>query len=179
MKEKFARTMVVIFLGGLVWITLFSLSSAQQLKIGWVDMARIEKEFKEFTEAEAAYEKELEVMDASWIVKRDSMEQKIVDFQNELEKQRSMLTENAIQQKENQLRQMMQEYEFSRNQMLAEAEKRKQEISKPLYDKIEAVSRLIALKNDYAYIINQTFPLILYAKDEYDITNKVLEELNK
>jgi outer membrane protein len=179
MRKTFARTMVIAFLGGLFWIALFSSGSAQQLKIGWVDMARIEKEFKEFTEAEAAYEKEMEVLDERWIVKRDSMEQKIVDFQNELEKQRPMLTEKAIKQKEDQLRQMMQEYELSRNQMLDEAEQRKQEISKPLYDKIEAASRLIALRNNYGYILNSSFPLIVYAKDEYDITNQVLEELNK
>ena len=36
-----------------------------------------------------------------------------------------------------------------------------------------------ALKENYTYVLDSTAGSVLYAKDELDITNRVLTELNK
>jgi Skp family chaperone for outer membrane proteins len=92
------------------------------------------------------------------------------------------MRQEAIDQLREKLLVKQKEYQDFANQVMGqdgEAAKKEYELSKPLMDKINAVIRLIALKENYAYVLDSTAGTVLYAKDELDITNKVLAELNK
>ncbi|NIT55300.1 MAG: OmpH family outer membrane protein, partial [Aliifodinibius sp.] len=49
----------------------------------------------------------------------------------------------------------------------------------PLYDKIDSVIKQISEEEDYDMVFDVVQGVILYAKPEYDITDRVLDELNK
>jgi outer membrane protein len=178
MKKAIVRTVTVILLGGLVWGTLFSSSLAQQIKIGYVDVVRLKKEYKEFVETEAKFEKEMAV----WQVKADSMQNEMQELAERLEKQNLMLTEQAKNEIREKLLVKQNEYQMFVNQVMGpdgEAAKKEYELSKPLIEKINTVIKLIALKENYTYILDSTAGSVLYADEKYDLTDKVLAELNK
>ncbi len=57
--------------------------------------------------------------------------------------------------------------------------KKNLELTQPLYDKIDQVIQKIGQAEGYDYILDVVQGVVLYAKPEYDITDRVLEELNK
>jgi outer membrane protein len=58
-------------------------------------------------------------------------------------------------------------------------EKKNSEMTKPLLDRINAILEKIAVEENYAYIFDAVNANIAYAKPQYDLTDKVLAELNK
>jgi outer membrane protein len=176
----------VIILAGLIWglwvffppLAGFSTSFAQQLKIGYVDVQRLKAEYKEYVAAQEKFNKLM----AGWQAKADSMQKGMQELSDKLEKQNLLLSEQAKNEIREQLLVKQNEYQLFVNQVMGtegEAAEKEYELSKPLIDKINAVIRLIALKENYAYVLDSTAGTVLFAKDELDITNKVLAELNK
>jgi len=178
MKKGIIKTLVTFLLGGLLWVSMLSTGMAQQLKIGYVDVVRLKKEYKEFMEAEAKYEKLMAV----WQVKADSMQNAIKEMSDKLEKPSPLLTEQGKNDLREKLLVRQNEYQMFVSQVMGqdgEAAKKEVELSKPLIDKINTTIRLIALKGNYAYVLDSTAGSVLYAAEAYDLTDQVLAELNK
>lgn len=178
MRKVVARTAVVIFVGAMIWSVLTSSGFAQQLKIGYVDVVRLKQEYKEFQAAEAEFEKYMAVVQA----KADSMQQEMQLLAERLEKQDLMLTEQAKSDIREQLLVKQNEYQMFANDVMGnngEAAQKEYELSKPVIEKINTAIKLIALKGNYAYILDSTAGTVLYGDDKYDITAQVLMELNK
>jgi outer membrane protein len=178
MRKTVTRTIVVILLGGMAWGALVSTSWAQQLKIGYVDVPRLKQEYKEYQQAEARFEKQMVV----WQAKADSMQQQMQELADKLEKQNLMLTEQAKNDIRQELLARQNEYQLFLNEVMGpdgEAASREYELSKPLIETINTVIKLIALKGNYTFILDSTAGTVLYADEKYDITGKVIAELNK
>jgi len=159
-------------------VLLSSVSSAQQLKIAYVDVQRLKAEYKEYVQAQEKFNKLMVI----WQAKADSMQNEMQELADRLEKQNLLLSEQAKNEIREQLVVKQNEYQVFANQVMGpegEAAQKEYELSKPLIDKINAVIRLIALKENYAYVLDSTAGTVLYGQDELDITNKVLAELNK
>ena len=58
-------------------------------------------------------------------------------------------------------------------------EKKNAELTKPLLDKINAALEKIAVQDNYAYILDAVNANLAYAKPQYDLTDRVLQELQK
>jgi outer membrane protein len=178
MRKAVIRALVIILLGGVIWGVLISTSPAQELKIGYVDVLRLKQEYKEYQQAEAQFQKQMNV----WQARADSMQQQMQELADKLEKQSLMLTEQAKNDIRQELLVKQNEYQVFVSEVMGpegEAAAKEYELSKPLLEKIETVIKLIALKGNYAYILDRTAGSVLYADEKYDITDKVLVELNK
>ncbi len=169
---------IVVLLGVILWMGLFSTGMAQQLKIGYVDVIRLKKEYKEYVAAEAKYEK----MMAVWQAQADSMQNAMKDIADKLEKPSPMLTEQGKSDLRDKLVAKQNEYQLFANQVMGqdgEAAQKEAELSKPLIDKINTVIKLIALKGNYTFVLDSTAGSVVYANEANDLTDQVLAELNK
>jgi outer membrane protein len=186
MKGNKTRGVRIIILAGflsglLVFSPLpggFSTSFAQQLKIAYVDVQRLKAEYKEYVQAQKEFNKLMEV----WQAKADSMQNDMQELSDRLEKQNLLLSEQAKSEIREQLLVKQNEYQLFVNQVMGpdgEAAQKEYDLSKPLIDKINTTIKLIALRENLTYVLDSTAGSVLYAKDELDITNKVLGELNK
>jgi outer membrane protein len=178
MRKTAIRAAVVILLAGVAWGAVISTSWAQQMRIGYVDVLRLKQEYKEYQQAEVQFEKLMTV----WQAKADSMQQQMQELADKLEKQNLMLTEQAKNDIRQELLVKQNEYQLFLNEVMGpdgEAANKEYELSKPLLEKMETVIKLIALKGNYTYILDRTAGSVLYADDKYDITDKVIAELNK
>jgi outer membrane protein len=178
MRKAVTKAVIVMVLGITFCLVLTSSSLAQQLKIGYVDVVRLKQEYNEYRQAEVRFQKEMEV----WQAKADSMMAEMQELSDRLEKQNMMLTEQAKNEIREKLLVKQNEYQMFVNEVMGpdgEAAKKEFELSKPLIEKINTAIKLIALKGDYTYVLDSTAGSVLYADEKYDITDKVLMELNK
>jgi len=163
---------------GLLLLSWGATTIAQNLKLGYIDSMRIRQEYKGFTDAQAKYDKEV----AEWQKQADQLSKEVSDLQNELESQKLLLSDEKRKEKEDQLQKKKNEYQQYVSQIFGpggKAEQRNTELTKPLLDKINAVLEKIANEGGYDYIFDAANGNIAFAKKEFDLTDAVLEELEK
>ncbi|MDY0039089.1 MAG: OmpH family outer membrane protein [Desulforhabdus sp.] len=110
------------------------------------------------------------------------MEAKAKQFKSlreEYEKKSSILDENARAKKAKELLGKQQEGEKALMESNAELNKLSNELTAPIVDKILEISTNIGKKEKYDFVIEVGKGGIVYANDDYDLTKKIIDELNK
>ena len=117
------------------------------------------------------YEKEKAV-----IVERENELKKLKD---ELEKQRPLLKDEVIKEKDSTLQKKYRDYQLLVKDSEEELRAKDQELSKKLLPEIMKLVQAIGEKEKYTMIIDMgQIPLAYYAK-ENDLTKRVIEEFNR
>jgi outer membrane protein len=144
-------------------------------KIGVIDMRDImvksdagKKAAEEFGKL---YEK-----DKGTIQKREAEMKKLKE---DLDKQRSVLTENAMREKEAAYQKQFRDYQLLVKDSNEELQRRDQELSKKLVPDILKVINIIGDKEKYTLIIDIGSMPVAYVAKENNLTQKVIEEFNK
>jgi len=177
LKNRVLRTIPVL-LTLLAAMCILGAKARAEGKIGYIDSYRIRKEFAEFKEAQTKFDKEVAV----WQAELDSIRQDLEFAAEEYQRQRLILSEEARTRKENELRTAETEFQASTNAVFGpdgQAERMNAELVKPILDKINAVLEKVAIENNYDYIFDAVDGNIAYAKKDFDLTDLVLEELNR
>ena len=168
--------LIVVFLASVV----FTSARAQefQLKIGYIDSQRIFAEFRETQEAERLYKKEVEQWKAEAAVK----EQEIAKLREELQAQSLMLSEEKQKDKKLELDRKLEEYQRFVSETFGEegiAARRNRELTQPIVERINKILERLSEQDGYGLVFDVANANIVYAKKEFDLTDRVLEELNK
>ena len=151
---------------------------AQEGRIGYIDSMRLRNEYKEFADAQTKLDKEVEV----WRVQADSIKKELDSLQADYDNQKLILSEAKKKEKEELLEKKKGELDkFAQDIFLpgGKIETRNAELTKPILEKINTVLEKIAAENNYMLIFDSVNGNIAYAKKALDLTDKVLEELNK
>jgi outer membrane protein len=152
---------------------------AQEIKIGYIDSQRIFAEFRETQEAEKVYKREVE----QWKAEAAAMEQEITKLQEELRAQSLMLSEEKQKEKKLEIDRKLEEYQRFVAETFGEegiAAKRNRELTQPIVERINKILETLSAGPDgFAIVFDVANANIVYAKKELDLTEKVLEELNK
>lgn len=164
------------FLASLAWTP----SSAQEfkLKIGYVDSQRIFSEYRETQEAERVYKQEVD----RWKAEAAAKEQEIVKLREELQAQSLMLSEEKQREKKLELDRKLEGYQRFVAEIFGEegtAAKRNKELTQPIVEKINKILEQLSEADGYSLVFDIANANIVYAKKEFDLTERVLEELNK
>ncbi len=168
---------VLLIMFSLVVVPAISLL-AQEVKIGYIDSIKIFAECKETQEAERVYKKEVE----TWKAQAATMEQEIVKLRDELSAQSLMLSEEKQKEKKLELDRKMQEYQTFMQDTFGDdglAAMRNKELTQPIVDKINVILERIGTEDGYTMIFDISNANIVWAGKELDLTDRVLEELNK
>jgi len=153
-------------------------SYAEELKMGYINSIKIRAEYKEFADAQTKFDKEI----AEFQNQDVAFRQEIDSLQKVLESQSLLLSEAKKKEKEQQLETKKQAYRKFFDEIFGpdgKVEKKNAELTKPILDKINAALEKIANQDGYAFIFDAVNGNIAYAKKTFDITDKVLAELNK
>jgi outer membrane protein len=161
-------------------LSLLPLSSlrAQEVKLGYIDTAKIFAEFKETVDAEALYKKEVE----TWKKKASDMEAELAKMREEIQSQSLMLSEEKQAEKKLLFDKKLKEYNQYMSDVFGDdgqAAKRNKELTQPIVEKINAVIAKLAEDESYTIIFDAAQGNIIYAKKTLDLTDRVMEELNK
>ena len=151
--------------------------SFAELKIGYINSERIINEYQGTKEAQDKFNKEV----ARWEQEASERQKEIKTKKEQLDKQSLLLSAERKKELESQLEQELIEY----NKFLQEkfgqqgdAVKKNEELLKPIMEKVNKILEKIAKDENYDYILDGRYSLV-YAKKAYDITEKVIQVLNK
>lgn len=152
--------------------------SFSQIKIGYIDSGRIFQEYKGMESIKKQFDKE----QAEWQKTAEAKLRELEELRSELESQRLMLSEEALRKKEEEIKNKQSEYEEFIQQIWGpdgRAAKKNVELTKPIVDKINAVLEKLAEEEGFTMIFDIAEGSIVYAKEGLDLTDLVLEELNR
>jgi outer membrane protein len=177
MEESVLRKSILI-------VTLLVLVSSVslvfgQLKIGYVDSQKIMAQFQEAKDAQQKLDQIRGEYQAEY-------ENKVREYQalaQEIDSQSLLLSEEKKKEKLRLLQDKATEidqYKFEKlNPEGGEFYRKNQEIFKPVIEKINLVIQKIGRVEEYDYLFDATSGVLVHALPKYDITDQVLEELNR
>jgi outer membrane protein len=156
-------------------IILSGVSASAADKTGFIDirevMLKSESGKKAAEEFGKLYEKDKSQIQAK--------EADLKKLKEDLDKQRTVLTETAMKEKEAAYQKKFRDYQLLVKDANEELQARDQELSKKLLPEILKVVHNIGITEKYTVIIDiGTIPLAYFAK-ENDLTKRVIEEFNK
>lgn len=170
-KKLFCVSLLVPFF----MIATVGASWAASLKIGYFDIQTIltkstwgQRAKKEFEQKQAKVKAEME-----------GKASRFKQLREEYEKKAPMLDEAARTKKAKELVEKQQEGEKALMQSNAELNKLSNDLTNPIVDKILQIVIDIGKREKYDYIFEVGKGGIVYAKDEYNLTQRVVSELNK
>jgi outer membrane protein len=149
-----------------------------QLKIRYVNSQRILSEYPEAQEIQ----KKLDEIRADYEKEYNDMLQRYETLVKDIENQSLLLSPEKKAEKEKEAQELgmeIEQYRYNKLGPQGELYKKNMEMTQPLYDKIDQIIQKIGETEDYDYILDVVQGVVLFAKPQYDITNRVIEELTK
>jgi len=162
-----------VVLGILGWGTV-----AAQIKIGYVDSQKILSAFPPALDAQ----KKLEVESNKWGQELQKMQEDLKTLQNQLDQQSLLLSEAKKKEKAQQLQDLaikIQQYQNEKWGNNGEFFKRRGELLQPVLDQINNAINKVGDEEAYDFIFDSVAGNVLFAKDKYNLTDKILKELEK
>ncbi len=158
-------------------LVIFSVPSFAQLKIGYVDSNTIMDNLPDAQDARQKldalvkdWQAELNKKEADWKAKYD-----------DYEKRKLIMTDQTRSEMETELMNMEKDISDYREKKFGtngELFQKQDELMKPVQNKIFTAIQEIAQDENLDFVFDRSGDvMLLYAKEEYDITNKVLDKL--
>ena len=149
-----------------------------QSKIGYIDSQEIRSKYADMVDAQ----KKLDAENAKWGQELEKMNSDLEEFKFSLERDRLTLTPELWTERK--LEQAKQEADIQKYQNAKWGEqgdyfKKLEEYLQPILDKINKVVQRIAEEEEYDYVFDVVEGNVVYAKETYNLTDQVLEELEK
>jgi outer membrane protein len=148
-----------------------------QLKIGYVDSDTILKQMPDAVDAQ----KRLDAIIAEWKEELLKMENELKSKTNDFEEKKLIMSEQKRVEASKELSALEAEISKYRTQKFGvngELFKSQEEVMKPVQNRIFNVIKEVAEDEDLDFVFDRSGDILfLYAKEEYDITNTVLEKL--
>ena len=169
MRNYLKKAGVISIVSLLVLAVSAPAAMCQEMKIGHVDLRRAFYEYEKTQSLEA----ELTELTEESNEKRNAMIEEITALRDQaemLEGQKKAEKEQELDAKLTQL----QEYDRNTRQELLN---KKNEMFRKVIDDIQSIVQEMGEKENYDYVLDSRN--IMYAPDKYDLTDKVLEQLNK
>jgi len=159
-------------------VAAFSGTASAQLKLGFVNSEKIFTQFEGTKIAQEKFNKEV----AKWEQEASKRVKEITEMKEQLEKQSLILTAERKKALEDSLRQkvilhekFLQEKFGQRGDVLSKNE----ELTKPILEKIQKIIDKIAKDEQFDFIFDYRAGGLVYAKQTYDLTDRVLAQLAK
>lgn len=152
----------------------------QKLKVGYVHSQKVLAEFKEAQDAQ----QKLDEINRQWESEGLEMQQRLQQLRENYDAQSLLLSEAKKKEKQQEIESLfMQLQKFQRDKwdpQSGEILRKQAELIQPVYDKINGVIKKIGEDEKFDYIFDTANGGILHAgADQPDLTDRVLEELNK
>jgi len=166
-----------IFFSFLFSIILFNGISFSQLKIGYVDSDAI---MDKLPDAQDARQK-LDALVQEWQTELNKMESDWKTKYDDYEKRKLIMTDQTRAELEAELvklEQQIADYREKKFGTNGELFQKQEELMKPVQNKIFNAIQEVATEEDFDFVFDRSGDImILYAKEQYDVTQLVLDKL--
>ena len=164
-------TRLLHFCAMLLLVMLSAHAGAQVLKIGYVNVTRIESESAMAKQAAESLKNEFAPRERQL----QEMQKQGNDLQGDLEKNSAKMPAAERQEKEKRFAAMAQQYQQAQRALFEEVEARKRESFAIFIGEVNGIIKNIAEADKFDLIIQQA----VYSSSQIDITEQVLKEIAK
>lgn len=150
-------------------------ANAADVKIGYIDLQKAIQETSAGKKAKKELEKEFNA-------KKDELSKKeanIKKMQEDFEKKKAVLSDEAKQAKGAELQNEMMKYRDLLGQSQLNIQKKEQELTKPILDKLQDTIDKVAKDGGYTVILEKSEQSVIWAKKDIDLTDTVVKEFEK
>ncbi|UCH12529.1 MAG: OmpH family outer membrane protein [Candidatus Omnitrophota bacterium] len=158
----------LVLLFAFIFSTVFAPAYAAELKIGYVDVARVFDNYNRTKDQD----KILEQQNNKKKEERDKIVKQIRKMKDELD----ILSEKAKERKQTQIDEKIRELQEYDQQTRNGLRQQRDEVVRKILKEIEQVTEKYANENSYTMILNNR--VLLYGQKQHDITDKILKILN-
>lgn len=172
---KFYRSFII---AAVILAIAFPAVFAADFKIGYIDSERILSESQDYKDAK----KILDGEEKEYSRKGRQMELDILNLEDEISAQSLMWSEDKKLEKQQEYQQKYIDYQKYLQDIWGQTGKlyqRNMELSKPIVDKINTIIQKVGADEGYDIIFDAGAGNLVYAKPEYDLTDRIIEELKK
>ncbi len=151
---------------------------SKNMKIGFIRSDVIFKDFRGTKDAQDKYDKEV----AKWEQDAAEKEKKIKELEEQQEKQGLLMSsekKKSLQEEISRLKVEYKEFVYKVFGQGGDAFKKNTEYTKPILKQINAILDEIGKNEGYDFIFDATAGGLVYARDAYDLTDRLIKELNK
>jgi len=163
------KFLVVIFM----LVFEVGIAGGAELKIGYVDLNKALNE----SESGKKATKILEDMVKSKRVIIAKKEEEINNLREEIGKQSSVLTQEAVKEKQDNLDRVIRDAQKMTKEFQDEVQKKEFELRTELLNELKEIINKIAEEEGYAFILEES--TLLYSSKKFDITQKVIKKHNE
>lgn len=150
---------------------------AADLRIGYIDSAKIFQEYKDAQEAQARFDRQMQ----SWRDEAAEKEKTVKQLRDEMRDQGPILSALKRQEKEGQLQKAISEYESFIQEIwgpTGRAVQENEQTTHQVVDRIRAVVEKMAADKGLELVLDAASGFIIYASKSLDLTPEVVRELN-
>lgn len=148
-------------------------AQAAPTKIGYIDTRRVIQEAPGAQDARETLEREMQ----GWQVQLQAMEDSLQTMVTEFQSRSSVMTAEARQRREQEIRQKQGEWQQRAQTLQQQAGQRQQELMEPIMARVETVISEIRQAEGYAIVFDASSDAIVSADPALDITTRVIERL--
>ena len=173
----FRRVLIGVCLCGGLWAVVGGVPGWAQQKIGYVDTEYVLKNMPEYT----TVQQKLDKLEQQWKQEIQKKRKEVQKLEQEFEARELLYTEQERTQKQEAIEQARTEVEQLRQQYFGpngQLYSRQQELMRPIQERVLEATESVATDGGYDYVVDKKGEtLFLYAKDEHDLSDRVLREL--
>jgi outer membrane protein len=148
---------------------------AKDLKVGYIISEVIREEFEDFQTAQ----RQLDEEKAQWEQQYQEKAQEIVRMEQDLKDKEFVYSDTRKREIQAQLEQMTMELYTFEQELTDRLIQRNAELSAPINNRINEILNRIGDDEEYDFIFDANQGNIVYAKDDFDLTDRILDELEK
>lgn len=174
MKKSRVFSIVALICFASIFIILGN-AIAQELKIGYVDLRLALNESEAGKKAKTELESMKKIKQAAIDEKGKAIDKLIGD----LEKQASVLSEEARKSKEEEIERHIREYQRLVQDSETEVKKKNSELTGSILKELREIIDKIGKEENYTLILENIEGFILYSKKDIDLTEKVIKTYNE
>lgn len=169
-KRSFVAILLSMFLlGG----TAFAQKGPQ--KIGYVDMGQLIQQLPESKQIQASLKK----LADQWEAELQKQQKEAKESYDDYLRKKSTMAPAAKEKREEELMKKQQDLQELQMKASSEIERKKNELLKPVYDKVVKAIEKVAKQQSYTMVLDKggVVSVVLYGDKSDDLTFKVLDEL--
>lgn len=147
-------------------------------KLAYIDTTRLRQEYTQFRDAQVLFNQEVEL----WNSEVEEVQHDIEKMEADLAGQSLFLSESQQRETEIKIAARRTHFREMANEIFGpegRAEKRNIELTKPLLEKINLAIDKVAIDHEFAMIFDSAGGTLAFAQKKFDVTDLVLEELEK
>ena len=167
------KTLITLLLA--LGLSIGSVARAEESKVGTVDMQKalqtVEAGKKAKSQLETEFNKKKQELQKE--------EASIKKMHEEFQKQSLVMTDQARQKKEAEIRERFMKFQEVTARSQQEIQKKEQELTEPIIVKLRTIIKDLASKKGYTVVLEKNENTVLFSQEKDDLTKDVVETYNK